>query len=175
MKRIRVKSKKHLSTSASPEPLEFYLDESNDCDPLVEALVGAGHIVHRRKDNFPVGTDDVDWIPIVAEKRWVILTRDKSQRKNVSELNVIIISGARQFCLPRKGTGEKMAQITLDALPEIQRLVSRYEDAIVANIHESPNEKVEAKGKVTITVYHPTKKTKNKYAQFSKVDSVENQ
>jgi len=147
-----------------PEPLEFYLDETNDCPHLAQALIDAGQIVHRRKEHFKEGTDDIDWIPVVAENRWIIITRDTAQRKIESELRALIVSKARSFCIPNNAPRAKMAELVLKALPEISKLVARHEGPLIASIHEN------TKGGVNIAVYYPTKQARNKYAQFSKAD-----
>jgi predicted nuclease of predicted toxin-antitoxin system len=59
------------------EPLIFLVDECLG-KGVVHALREAGRRAEWSRDHFPEGTDDEVWIPKVAERGWVILSKDEN-------------------------------------------------------------------------------------------------
>jgi len=77
-----------------PEPLVFFLDENIDGPDLAERLRSRGirHEAHRI--HFTAGATDEEWIPVVAARGWVIVTRDLEIRRRAVERDAWLHSGA---------------------------------------------------------------------------------
>lgn len=68
---------------------------------LPNAIEALGAEVRRYVDLFPNDptVDDVDWIPRVTARGWVIVTKDKNIRRDSNERAVLIAARARYVCL----------------------------------------------------------------------------
>lgn len=66
---------------------------------MAEAIRAAGHEAELLGDNFRVDAPDVDWLPVVGQRGWVLLTRDREVARNPLELAAIRNSGVRAFVL----------------------------------------------------------------------------
>lgn len=64
--------------------LTFFLDYQIGRYTVAEALRGAGARVEVHIDHFNQAAPDTEWIPEVARRGWVLITRDKNIRRNRS-------------------------------------------------------------------------------------------
>lgn len=121
------------------EDFVLYLDENLDnCQPIVEVLVTNGVPYRRHRDFFPRGTVDEVWLPYVAERAWVVLTKDKRNRYNEIERDAIRRHQVREFYFGSGNfTGVEMAQALLAAIPEMRRISRAYSAPVVGSITRS--------------------------------------
>ncbi len=70
-------------------------------------------------DLLPPGMDDVDWIPIVAEHTWVVITNDRRLRTNPFEADMALRHGLKVAHLHGR-VGHK------SAWAQAERLVTRW-------------------------------------------------
>jgi hypothetical protein len=71
----------------SPKPIFFidwYLGKT-----VANALLQAGAHVEHHHAHFDQDTPDALWLPVVGERGWVVLTKDKAMGKNLIELKAI--------------------------------------------------------------------------------------
>ena len=86
-------------------------------------LRDAGASVEWLDGDFSEDAEDVEWIPVVSRRGWVILTKDKRIRRNGNERAAVINSGARIFTLTSgKLKGQHMADLFVNNLMEIERI-----------------------------------------------------
>jgi hypothetical protein len=86
--------------AAPEEAARYFVDETDYAAgaALAKALAPVVHPGHPELPEVPRGTDDLDWIPVVAEMGLVVITRDKLKLKaeweafNEHGLRVIRIS-----------------------------------------------------------------------------------
>jgi hypothetical protein len=99
-------------------------------------LRDAGHVAHvQGADTFGTGTPDVEWLPKVGERGWVLITKDKNIRKREIELRALRESGVRAFVITAGGLkGEEQARVVQEALPAMLRLLRRKKSSFVARI-----------------------------------------
>jgi len=87
------------------------------------------------RDYFADNADDVDWLPEVARKGWVILTKDQF---NWLERQAIINAGGRAFLLiPGRLPGAEQVAIICGALRRMLRLLKATPAPFVAKIYRS--------------------------------------
>ena len=68
----------------------LYPDENLDnCQPIIDALVVNGVQYRRHREHFARGTPDEGWLPFVAERGWIVLTKDKRNRYNEIERDAV--------------------------------------------------------------------------------------
>ena len=99
------------------------------------ALRERGFQVELLEDHFRGDVPDEEWLPRVGEWGWIILTKDDQIRKREVERNALLRSGARAFILssgniPR----DQMISMIVNALPKIQRFVSKNQPPFIARI-----------------------------------------
>lgn len=68
-----------------PDALVYYLDANLDGPDLVHALRGAGMQCEPHRDHFAPDAADETWMPVVAAKGWVIVTRDFAVKRRPTE------------------------------------------------------------------------------------------
>lgn len=86
-------------------------------------------------DHFPNGTDDVSWIPIVAQHGWVALTHDLRVRYNEIERDAIMASGLRVIVIRSGTTHAEMARIFLDLREQIIDFLRQHPPPFITRLY----------------------------------------
>jgi hypothetical protein len=98
----------------------FYLDRCLG-KTVAAAMVTAGAEVRLPDDYFAQDAPDEVWIPEVAERGWVILTKDKNIRRRHGERETALLSEAKLFTLSSGGLrGSVMAAIFVKQLETME-------------------------------------------------------
>jgi hypothetical protein len=99
-------------------------------------LRDAGYIAHvPGAATFPTGTQDVDWLPLVGERKWILITKDKNIRKREIEMRALNQARVRTFVLTAAGLkGEEQARVIREALPGMLRMLRRRSAHFIARI-----------------------------------------
>ena len=110
----------------SPQALSsvtFFIDHSLGGKLIAGRLRDLGAQIEILADHFPTDTPDVDWLKAVGEKGWIVLSKDGRIRRDSVERAALASAGVRAFFLTQQGlTGDEMAEIFANALPEMVRL-----------------------------------------------------
>ena len=74
-----------------------------------------GALIHKRqRPPCPIASPDVldeDWIPVVAARGWLIITRDSKIIENRNEINAVRDSGAKVVALNQRDARTKWGQL----------------------------------------------------------------
>jgi len=99
----------------------------------------AGFPVHvQGPATFGTGSQDVDWLPKVGARRWVLITKDKNIRKRAIEVRALVESGVRAFVFTGGGMrGEDQGIVFRTALPAILRMLARIPPPFIARVTSS--------------------------------------
>lgn len=120
------------------KPLEgpvLFVDRCLGRDDVRIKLESAGAKVELHDDHFDQSVEDPKWIRSVSKRGWVILTKDKRIGRNTLERRTLMESKAAAFILTAVGvTGEQQADAFLKALPQIERLSSKYSRPLLATV-----------------------------------------
>lgn len=92
--------------------LTFFLDHQIGRYQVAEALRAAGARVEVHLDHFAGAMPDVEWIPEVARRDWVLITKDQNIRRNPIERVAYEAAKLRGFVV----TGKDMSGTELGAL-----------------------------------------------------------
>jgi hypothetical protein len=110
-----------------PRPRElpvFFIDHCLGTEKVAQRLRAAG--VDARvlvEEAFSEDAEDVDWLPVVADKGWAILTKDKRIRHRALEREAIRQSGGGAFILTASGlAGDAIGEAFVRALPQMIRI-----------------------------------------------------
>lgn len=101
-----------------------------------------GGVLHKR-ERPPCPVDkismlDEEWIPLVAAKGWLIITRDARIQDHVAELDAVRVHKARMIALAGRDAGSTWDQLLLLARvwPQIEQIDDRA-GPFVFNAHRS--------------------------------------
>jgi predicted nuclease of predicted toxin-antitoxin system len=104
---------------------------------VAEALRAAGAIVEIHSDNFAQDVEDTTWIPRVAAKGWVILTKDKNIRRRHGERETTLLAQARMFTLSSGNMrGSVMAELFVKNLDAMETLALALEPPFLAVVSQ---------------------------------------
>jgi hypothetical protein len=114
----------------------LYLDENLDnCKPIVEALADSKVKIERHRDHFARGTPDEEWLRFVAERSWVVLTKDKRNRYNEFERVSVRRFKVREFYFGRGDfSGAEMAEALKLAIIEMRNICRSYSAPVIGSI-----------------------------------------
>jgi hypothetical protein len=107
--------------------LTFFLDYQIGRYTVADALRAAGAHVEVHIDHFNQAAPDVEWIPEVGRRGWVLITKDKNIRRNPLERDAYEKARLRGFVLTGADMGGKeMADLLVMCLPGmVRRAASR--------------------------------------------------
>ena len=102
----------------------LFLDYNFGGKIVSRALSEAGiaheiHITH-----FEMGALDVEWLPEVGRRGWIVITKDKRISRNTLEVEALRNSGVGAFILSSDNlTGPEIADALVAAFPKIEAFV----------------------------------------------------
>jgi predicted nuclease of predicted toxin-antitoxin system len=125
-----------LPSTPLPDFYEFFVDECVSARHVSRVLREAGYVAHvQGPETFGTGTLDVEWLPQVGARGWVLITKDQNIRKRPLELRALVASGVRAFVLTSGGLrGEEQGRVFRQALPAMLRLLRRQPPPFVARV-----------------------------------------
>lgn len=117
----------------------LYLDENLDnCQPILDVLLTNRVRHERHRDHFARGMPDEVWLEFVAERAWVVLTKDKRNRYNEIERVALRRHRVREFYFGSGNfTGSEMAQALAIAIPQMRALARQSSPPLVGSIARS--------------------------------------
>lgn len=103
-------------------------------------LASAGIAVEPHARHFRHDALDVEWIPEVAARGWVALSRDKNIRKHPDEREAVLESGLRLLLLTGSVTSADHAKLFIDSFAVVERFVRKHEAPWIAGLY-APSER----------------------------------
>ena len=99
------------------------------------ALRAAGASVEIHDDHFSPDSPDESWLPVVGERGWVVLTKDRRIRYRAPALAAIGAAGVRLFVLSAGDMqGAEMGRVFADAIPKIARFSMKNRAPFIAKL-----------------------------------------
>ena len=115
---------------------------------VAHALRAIGQEVVHHDDLFAPDAADTEWLPVVGERGWALLTKDKAIRTRPIERDALMSAGVRAFFLSAGGLrGDAQVQRFVDALPGMSALASSRAGPFIAIVHAHAVELLEDKPK----------------------------
>ena len=117
----------------------FFLDENHCRNPhIIQAIEESGFVCEKHLDHFPHGSEDIEWLPIIAQRGWSLITTDARIRTNFIEKEAVRTNGVRMFYFSRNNlAGSDMGAALRRALPQMQRLVETESPPFTASINKN--------------------------------------
>ncbi|KAA1260860.1 hypothetical protein LF1_34020 [Rubripirellula obstinata] len=99
------------------------------------ALEDVGAIVQLHTDHFEQDAEDQHWLPIVGQRGWIVLTKDRHILVNQIEVVALLRSGTASFILKSADmTGKDMGQAFAKAHTDMVRMIQRKPMPFIATI-----------------------------------------
>jgi PIN like domain len=122
-------------TSAPPPasswaaPPEFYIDANITGRTVRNVVRDLGYTVHTPRSVFggqrlERGLDDVDWLPVVGARGWVVIGRDQHILDREVELRAYLAARVHMFLLPGEATRQQLVDLVSSNLLQICTLAA---------------------------------------------------
>lgn len=132
------RSKKRSGASSArrhKDALTYFVDECLGRHFVTDALRHAGAQVAVHHEYFNSGAPDAEWLPIVGEREWIVLTKDRHIRRREIEINAIVNARVRAFVLTAADlTGPDQARAFVRALPKMNRVAAASRGPLIGRI-----------------------------------------
>lgn len=113
----------------------FFIDRCLGNRLIVETLRATGVNVEIHDDHFGKNTQDVDWIPEIGRRGWIILTKDARIGKNQMERLAVADAKVRMFVLVSQNlSGADMANIFVTAIPAMEKFIVQNLAPFIAKV-----------------------------------------
>jgi PIN like domain len=117
--------------------ITFFIDRALGKKSVPDALRLAGANIEIHCDHFAPEAADVDWLPVVAQKGWVVLTKDEKIGRNYLEVLAIAQYGAKVFVLNSANLKSKeMADIFVGSLDKMTAFSLNHEPPFIFKIYK---------------------------------------
>ena len=121
----------------SSESPVFFTDECLG-RRVPQKLRDAGLKIQLYLDNFKPAVPDVEWLPVVSEAGWVVLTKDEMIGRRVAEQAVIAQCNAKVFVMASTGINTQVvAEGFIKASEAMMRLALEREAPFIAKVYKS--------------------------------------
>lgn len=125
-------------TTGQSQEIRFFIDRCLGSKRIVTALKSSGIAVEIHDDHFAKDAQDVDWLPEVGKRGWVILTKDARIGKNHLERMAVTNAGISMFTLASQNlSGQEMADIFLKSITKMQEFVRQHPAPFIAKVYRN--------------------------------------
>jgi predicted nuclease of predicted toxin-antitoxin system len=119
-------------------PITFFIDRCLGSKRVVTALREAGLTVEIHEDHFAPDALDVEWLPQVGEREWVVLTKDANISRRTLEKMAVARAGIRLFILASQNlASSEMIDILVQAIEPMKNLVQNHPAPFIAKIYRN--------------------------------------
>lgn len=119
-------------------PTTFFIDRCLGTKAIVEALREVNVSVEIHDDHFSQGALDIDWLPEVGSRGWIILTKDANIGKNQIERMAVTSANLRMFVLASQNfSGSDMADIFVRSILEMKKFISSNPAPFIAKVYSN--------------------------------------
>lgn len=140
--------------------MEFFVDRNLGRYDFPEFLRGNGLVAHAHDDHFEQSAADEVWIPVAAERGWIILSEDRDIMRTPLELAAVMLSGAPLFCLvARNAKAEDLARNFVNTLPKIVDFINNNTPPYIVKVYRpNPVDLIYkgTPGSLTLTMDYPS-------------------
>jgi hypothetical protein len=114
----------------------FFVDRCLGAYDFPGRLREAGLLVEIHKEqSFDSDTEDDEWLPIIGQNGWSIITNDRAIRSRQIEIAALLKSGAPSFVLTAgSATAFQNAEAFIKALNDVRGCIATLDPPFVAQI-----------------------------------------
>ncbi|MGG6295968.1 hypothetical protein ACQ4M4_16390 [Leptolyngbya sp. AN02str] len=105
---------------------------------VASALIVAGAKVEHHGDHFAQNMLDVNWLPIVGDRGWIVLTKDQALGTNELELRAIASANVKVFSLVSGNlTRQQMAALFAKSLNQLEKFAKGNQAPFIAKVYRN--------------------------------------
>jgi len=120
----------------SASSLTYFLDRALGKSVGI-ALQAIGKQVEFHNDHFAPDSPDTEWLPVVSQRGWIVLTKDENIGRNILEVQAIADNKARVFILVSGNLSTQgMINIFVDAIEKIEKIVKGNSAPFIAKVYK---------------------------------------
>ena len=124
------------------QPTTFFIDRCLGTRAIVGALREINISVEIHDDHFMQCALDVDWLPEVGRRGWIILTKDANIGKNQTERMAVSSANIRMFILVSQSlSGSDMADIFVRSISQMKKFISSNSSPFIAKVYANASVK----------------------------------
>jgi len=102
-----------------------------------KALQNLGVKIEFHKDHFSPNSPDTEWLPVVSQKGWIVLTKDSNIGRNILEIQAMAYSDAKVFTLVSAELNTvKMVHIFEQIIIKIDNFATTNKAPFIAKIYK---------------------------------------
>lgn len=125
-----------MSSLSSP-PTTFFIDRCLG-KKLATVLRDQGHTVELHDSHFAKDAKDVDWLPAVGQRGWVVLTKDERIAKRLLERLAVASAGVKMFVLVSQNlSGADTATAFTKAIPAMKSFLQANSAPFIAKVYQN--------------------------------------
>jgi predicted nuclease of predicted toxin-antitoxin system len=122
----------------NPPPITFFIDRCLGSKKVAVALREAGLTVEIHEDHFAPDALDVEWLPQVGEREWVVLTKDANISRRTLEKMAVARAEIRLFILASQNLASlEMINVLVQAIEPMKNLVYNHPAPFIAKIYRN--------------------------------------
>lgn len=104
---------------------------------VANALIEAGAQIEHHGEHFDQNAPDTEWLPIVGDRGWVVLTKDQAIGSNALELKAIARANVKVFSLASGNlTRQQMADLFVNVLEKLTKFTQGNQAPFIAKIYK---------------------------------------
>lgn len=120
----------------TPQLITFFIDRCLGSKRIATALKNAGITVEIHSDHFDPAAQDVDWLPEVGKRGWIVLTKDENIGKRTLERIAVASAHIKMFTLASQSlSGSDMIAIFQKVAVPMQEFVRQNPAPFIAKIY----------------------------------------
>ncbi|MFH7242996.1 MAG: hypothetical protein ACHWZW_09120 [Spirulina sp.] len=117
--------------------ITFFIDWSIGQQAVPSALRSVGAKIETHGDHFAPETLDVDWLRIVSDRNWVVITKDEAIGRRPNEVETIARAGAKVFILASGNlTRQQMVDILVRVIVKLENFAQSNPAPFIAKIYQ---------------------------------------
>jgi predicted nuclease of predicted toxin-antitoxin system len=102
-----------------------------------KALDNLGVKIEYHHQHFAPDSPDTQWLPMVSQKGWIILTKDSNIGRNILEIKAMAFSNAKVFTLVSANLNTaKMIDIFEKAIEKVENIATSNPAPFIAKIYK---------------------------------------
>jgi predicted nuclease of predicted toxin-antitoxin system len=120
-----------------PPQVVFFIDRALESKRLIQSMRSKGAAIETHQAHFPHDACDVEWLPIVSKKGWVVLTQDANLGRNQIELTEIAKENTKVFILVSGNLGSQaIALLLTNILEKLEKFALNNSSPFIAKIKD---------------------------------------
>jgi predicted nuclease of predicted toxin-antitoxin system len=118
------------------QSITFFIDRCLGSQQIAQVLRNTGILIEIHDDHFAKNAQDVDWLPEVGRRGWVILTKDTNIGKRPLKRIAVANANIKMFTLASQNlAGKDMAEILSSAIGKMKKFAQKYPAPFIAKVY----------------------------------------